>query len=551
MQIYFWSKSATKPQNKMEDKLYFNEVTTDEGGGILDLIQALEKKIGNWRDFNNDVDPENASVKKWIKKILESYPDRSDDEVEYLIDTFRAALNTKSKEADKFLIGVLQMENILVIVHCRKDPSLAEIKDKLYAVRVLLHPKNIIRADIIKKDGENIILGAFEYSRRMSKGHAKFWGIEPEDVGWESIGTIRLNVELEEFDFPIQIPIEQDDLKNLIDKGIISPTGRIKIGRSEGKVTKVFVHNKAYEYKMFYDMFVALTERLTEYRRRFEKLIPTQQKISMYFSNDRKYQYMEDEKAVYSFTQDREELKFKKEHPKYIVCFFTKSTPGIEPKHSFLLKLYQSIFEDTRELEIFHAGEEISLEPFKIGGLKIYNQVDISEDVVKFSENLMKQIKDTQSRKGKVLLEYLFCKVYSENIRNPHLKSLFEFIIENIIKAEIEYEFRNSGILQAENILEFKSADDVLGNPSKFVKKKLVPTIKKYLDGEVQRHCIIYGIEDNFDIKPIYHLKNDQITWMEKKANEELNEENVKIHILPIPYNNGLILAVYMIPIYG
>ncbi|MCD6399559.1 hypothetical protein J7L85_02090, partial [candidate division WOR-3 bacterium] len=227
------------------------------------------------------------------------------------------------------------------------------------------------------------------------------------------------------------------------------------------------------------------------------------------------------------------------------------SRPGIEPKRSFLLLLYQSLFNEESNLKIWHAGEKMSIIPFKIGGLEIYNQVEIPEETIEFSKSLMNQIKDAQSKKGKLLLEYLFCKIYSENLKNRHIKSLFEFLAEYIIKDEIHYEFTTPGTLQTEDILEFKSADEVLGKPSKFVKEKLVPTLRDYIDGPIKRYCIIYGIEDEFLIKPIYHLKNDRIPEIERKANESLSDKNVRIHILAIPYNGGLVLAVYMIPIYG
>jgi len=483
---------------------------------------------------------------------MDSYPERRDDEIEYLIDTFRASLNTKSKEADKFLVGVLQMEDVLVIVHSRKDPSLAEVENGLYSVRVILHPKNIIRADIIKRTKKGVLFGAFEYSKRLSKGHAKFWGIEPEDVGWESPGTIKLNIELDTFSFPILLPIEQDDLKELIDRGVISPTGKIQIGKDEGKITKVFIRNKAYDYKEFYDIFVIWTEKLNFYQREFMKIVPSQSNLEIYVTN-LKYQYREDETYLYTVRESREEILFKKEHPNYTICFFTTTKPGIQPKRSFLMKLYNSIFNGNGDLiKIWHAGEETAVEPFKLGNLEIYNKVEIPEEIIEFSKDVLTQIQDAQSRKGKLLMEYMLCKVYSENIKNRHIRSMFEFMIDEILRKEIEYEFHHSGNLQKEDILEFKSADTlILRKPAKFAKERLVPTIKKYIEGPTKRYCIVYGIEDDFRIVPIQHLKNDMITEIEKIVNKQLSNENVKIHILPISHNGGVVLAVYIIPKYG
>lgn len=63
------------------------------------------------------------------------------------------------------------------------------------------------------------------------------------------------------------------------------------------------------------------------------------------------------------------------------------------------------------------------------------------------------------------------------------------------------------------------------------------------------RFSILYGIEDNGEIKPIYHLKNDQIADIEKMANRELSNEKIRVNIYPIPFKEGIVLAVFMIPI--
>jgi hypothetical protein len=549
MKIYFWDKAATKPEKEQEDTLIFYEVEEEES--IRELIRSLEHRIiGKKRNFQ-EVNPENPSIKKWVLTIIKSYPDKKKNEAEDLINEFRSVLNTKSKEKEKFIVGILQLNDTLVITHCKKDPSLAEIKDKLYSVKTILHPKNIVRADIIKNEDGKLTLAAFEYNRKFSVGHAKFWGIEPEDIGWESLGTITLNVELETFSYPLQIPIETEQLKEMIDQKTISPTGKIKIGREEGKIDKVFVYGKTMEYPQFYDFFVTETEKLNSHKKKFNEIIVTQATLRT-FDGEIKFQYEEDEMNIYQITTKGRTAIHKKEHPRFTICFFTKLHPGIKPKEDYLWRIYQSVF-DNKTLEIWHAGEESSLEPFKIGNLEIYNQIDLPNDLITLSGNLLNQIQDAQSRKGKFLLQYCFCKLYRENIKNKHLRYIFDFFVESIIAKEVEYEFKqNSGDLQKEDFIEFKSSDDVLGKPTRFVEDKLVPTIKNYLEnGKLKRYCILYGVEDNCLIKPVIHLKNDQITEIERKANEQLSEQNITISIQPIPFRDGFVLSVFIIPIFS
>jgi len=50
--------------------------------------------------------------------------------------------------------------------------------------------------------------------------------------------SITLNVETERFAFPLQIPIETEQLKEMLDNKDISATGKITIGQKEEKLTK-------------------------------------------------------------------------------------------------------------------------------------------------------------------------------------------------------------------------------------------------------------------------------------------------------------------------
>jgi hypothetical protein len=113
----------------------------------------------------------------------------------------------------------------------------------------------------------------------------------------------------------------------------------------------------------------------------------------------------------------------------------------------------------------------------------------------------------------------------------------------------MEHEFKNEGLFEKEKLLEFKSVDDIKGKPTRFAKDRLVPTVRKYLDaGNLKRYCILYGVEDNGAIKPIFHLKSDQIPEIENLANKELSNDNATVCLQQIPFKEGSILAVFLIP---
>ena len=271
---------------------------------------------------------------------------------------------------------------------------------------------------------ESLLFSAFEQNLSWSKGHAQFWGIEPEEVNWESLGHIILFVELTTFNYPIQLPIESNDLKTLIDKGQITTTGNIRIGREEGKITRVQIFKKEQDWDEFYEFFITENDKLHEYRKEFEDLIPSSEYHSVStFDRGLKdfYQYEEDFEKVFEITTEEEKIVCRKKHPRYRICFFTKEYPRIKPCHQLIKIIYDAIFYN-HPLEIWHAGEDSSREPISIGTLKIYNDLNVDQDFIRFSENLLDTIQDhSASKKTRSILEYYYCSLWMRYLKNRHI----------------------------------------------------------------------------------------------------------------------------------
>ena len=553
--LYFWEKWALKPEDERDDKISFYEV--DDDSTIREVIRDLEYRIIGKKLLFSDVHPDIPIVKEWIDSIRENYPERSDKDVKALLDTFRGFLYPRSKEKYRLIVGILLLNDVMLIVHCKKDPSLAELEDKIYSVKVILHPKNVLRAAIIRNEDGKTTFSAFEHSRKWSKGHADFWGIEPEDVSWEALGNISLTVELNRFPYPIQLPIEPEQLDEMIKISGISPTGKIRIGIEEGKITNVGVFKRYMDFTEFYDFYITEKEKLEDHRKKFKELIPKKHTIFDSDSNLKdKYEYEENIEKIYEITPEGKNPIHDKKHLRYMICFFTKCYPRIKPSEKLMAQLYQSIFENN-PLEIWHAGEETSTEPVTIGCLDIYNKIKITREFEELSNNFLNIIQDAASRKVKIILQSYFCDLWKKNVGNSTIRDMFDFITDAIIIKELEFEFKNEGILEKEACFEFKSADvivrsfsEVDSKPARFVKNTLIPTIRKYLEnGKLTRLCILYGIEDNGAIRPLYRLKNDQITYIEKIANEELLNDKIQITAHPIPFKDGIVLSVFIIPV--
>ena len=113
--MYYWEKSANKPLPGKEDTIKFEKIEiTNE---IESIIQKLKKKVFYNKNDLEKLNPDNPSIKLWIKKIFENLkkieieknkinPQISDN-ILYLIDTYRTNLGTNSKEKEKYIIFII------------------------------------------------------------------------------------------------------------------------------------------------------------------------------------------------------------------------------------------------------------------------------------------------------------------------------------------------------------------------------------------------------------------------------------------------------------
>jgi len=546
--IFYCEKYALKPDTDKEDKIKIS--TFDDDSNIREVFRDLEGKIIGKRLLFSDVNPQNPSVKKWINHLMENYLALQEDTVEDLINTFREALYSRSKEKFRIIVGIFLLKDAVLLIHSKKDPAIAEWEGTINSVKLILHPKNILRVAIIKEENGTVFFSAFEYSKKWSRGHAEFWKIDPEDVSWDSLGNIVLRIEVEGFDHGMQMQIESEDLDAMIKDDHISPSGNIKIGKSEGKIVSVDVFRKTLDFNEFYDFYITQQENLEEHRKKFRELIQPGAIQSFDAKTKTKHKYKDYEEKVQEITSTGQQLIHQKNHPQYTICFFSDVYPRIVPSKSLISKLYDAIFENHR-FDIWHAGEETSRSQYTLGALNIFNNCKVSREFDELSQKFLNVISDVSGKKEKYLLQFQFCQFWKANLTNEHLNSMFDFISEDRLISELKFEFKNDGLFTKENQLEFKSASEFNGKIAKFTKETLLPTIDKYIDedGLLTRNCILYGVEDDNSISPILHLKSDMIPKIEEYSNPSLKEKNIQIKAFPIPVNSGAILLILLLPI--
>ena len=114
--IYFWHKWAWKPETSEEDRLNFNGINEGEVS-IREVLREFESKIMGKKLLFSEIRPDNDSVTRWINEIISAYPKIKDNVVEDLLNTFRASLGSRSREKYTYIVGLLLLNDTLLLIH--------------------------------------------------------------------------------------------------------------------------------------------------------------------------------------------------------------------------------------------------------------------------------------------------------------------------------------------------------------------------------------------------------------------------------------------------
>jgi hypothetical protein len=562
--IFLWKKPAVPGDNEV----LAVPVILDDDPGAYPNFRRVIQQLGPHKEDKEmpftDLKGKYPNIIRLIKRIMGSYPEPDNEAVDGLIEYYRESLRTRSKEADKHIVVVILLDDTFLIAHCKKDFAIAEWQQKVQAVDQLLSPDNVIRAGIIRHEKEATIFYPYEKYSTMRKGHADFWGIMADSINWGLPGEFALNVDVEDFGYPIQVPADSDRLKEMVQEGTVAQDGTIKIASAIGMIVNVQYGRRRINFQDVYDILIKEGAKLKENAEKFRELLaqPEGPGLNVF---GMPITYWEDEERVCMRESFRYKPFFEKSISRFTMCFFTKTPPTITPNKKLLKKLHDGVFSrGTKKVDICHAGLPSAEMPFTIGSLNIYNDIgmgaEASHEADTFHRELLNKIEDAKGKKESLLLEIALCEYWKKNLKCEHLTDLFDLIVDNKLRPALKREFGHGGMLSKEGCVEFKSArkieneagydeDDHI-NREKFVNAILVKTVKKYAKkGVITRHCIIYGIEDDGKIRCVYNLKNDDAKTIEDEGNKALSDENIRISVYPIPFNDEFLLAVFIEPI--
>jgi hypothetical protein len=389
------------------------------------------------------------------------------------------------------------------------------------------------------------MFSAYEKSRKWSKGHAQFWGIQLENLEWNNLSDIILTIKLEDFKYPLQLPVENTQIKDMILEENIKQNGTIQLGKETGEIQKINLYGKDLTFPEFYDYYINETQELNKHTEFYNTLIPKTPTLDTYTHKKSENKYTEDKNYLY---KNNKKIHTKK-HNQYTLTFMTNKYPQIKPTKQFTQTLHNAIFQDEK-INLTHVGEQKTSQPIKIGNLNLYNQINIDYDFQYANQYLLNQIQNTTNPILKTLLKKYYCTYWIENIENNNLKLIFTNIIQQIIEPEIQKQFQTQKI-EKDKSIKFEPADAVNSKPQNYahiIKKHVKKCIKK---DKLLKYIILYGIDKKGHIKTINNYNTKNLPLVENLTNQLLKKEEIgaKIKINTITLNEGIIINIFIIPL--
>jgi hypothetical protein len=529
-QVLLYSKPA-KYEETQEDNPTKTVLKLDNE--LKEFLKKLtEHTLGENIPFIN-ITPNNTSIKTWISNLKNTYPQPYPRDVNDLLNTFRESLNSSSKQS-KYNVCLILYKDLIILYHTKQTEN-------------LLDYDSIFRAGIIKTINNRILFSAYEKNRKWSKGHAKFWGIHLENLKWSNISDIILQIKLENFQYPLHLPLENNEIKNMILEENIKSDATIQIGTQTGIINKINLYGKNLTFNEFYQYYIDETQELNKHTEFYNTLIPITPTLDNYTHNKTSKTYIEDEKYIYKNKISKENRIHTKNHNKYTLTFTTSKYPGIKPNPAFLGQIYESIFTE-KNLNLIHVGEAKSSTPLEIGNLKIYNQIKIDPEFKDTTKYLIKLIQKINPENQTILKDY-YLTYLNENLKNHNLETLFTILQTQITKTNLEKEFENKK-LEKNKYVKYESQDAINTKPQEFakiIKKHVKKSIKK---DKLLKYAIIYGIEKNGHIKPTQNYNPKHLELVEKETNKLLQEDKLEVttNIREIKTEKGTIIIVYILP---
>ena len=465
-----------------------------------------------------------TNPRKWIKKLINEYPNISLNNFEELLIDFTDGMQTRMREDSKYVIGILY-KNSLLIAHTAYGEETITLGWKV--IPRMLDRDNILRYVHFLKHNDEILVKFYETVRTDS--FVEWLRLPQKDAFYYFGGKYRIETELD--GIPIFFELTEKDMEKWLSNHPELRDGMLELEKpvSMFNIKQILVARKKYiSAADFVQDYVAEKFNINYYRNEFRNILNSLSPLLT--------KYIDDETRVFTVLGDETETVVYKENHNLQILFSTGKPFEIEIRESYLHKLYRE-FINGEVVNIYHCGDVFTQKPMEISHLRIFNEIKTSV----LTTELIKYYNETNLQDSfliKIISNIIFESLSRDN-EELHISYFFKRLSERIRK-DIAKQKRLTKL--EDKILEFKSNEFFVGNTEE-IAQKLSKDIKKKV-GQSENKVYVIGVEDNGEVTGISksRLKSDRLESIRKKI-EELTA--YKIHLFLIIWDNiGIVVLI-------
>lgn len=457
--FYMYSKQVKSNDTKVE---IINDHNTEEKlQEVIDSLLSLgvRKKLD---DLNLKINPV-----KWVKSLFLAYPEVNNEHMEYLLQDFTDAMNTKMKSNDMYVVSIMT-EKKLILCHSRMGEK--SINPKWRVFERMLDKDNIKRFVAFEYTDNEINVAFYEKERTMF--FIDWLGISKKDAVYDYGGANKFYSQID--GFPIALEITDDDFEKILDGKSLKIREQSIIFDSkihELPITHIMRGRRKYSNtKDFAKYFMARKFDLAYYTDEYQELVKSLAPIMM--------KIFDDEDKLSSLCGA---YFLKKENDNFQVIFCNNN---IEIRDTYVNKFKTALINNTK-MKIFHAGLDLNENPLRIRNFEIYNHLDtsLSKPLIDYFNN--HEFGDSFSND----LRYAIFNVLARDNRDEPIYKLFISLCE---KFEDILDFNSK--IKEDSVIELKSKA-FLEAKDKEIVERLGEDIKNKL-GESDYKLYIIGYDE-------------------------------------------------------
>jgi hypothetical protein len=491
----FTNASGNHPLDELDTTRYFNRWIE----GCLDTSEEL--------DPGNDVDDDTEAA------------------IEAVAEDFSGDMKTRARAAGKYVVIILGEERLIT---CHSYTGKRALTTEMDIVEELLSADNIDKYAEFRRESGEVVVDHFD--KYDTESFVEWLGIPVDEVVYDIKGDVKVYSEIAD-DIQATFRFTRDDIvEKIINTDEFNLQGELletPDTERDYRIKQIGWGNSTYDSAEPFKQ-EALTHHyeLSYYEDKYEELAEGDLDLATKTAIDR-------EEKLTVESGGEQDVKVRKTHDDFEILLVNEF---IDLEAGWRRSLASKAFADDQRVSIHHPGNDIVDAPVEIGGLRVYNEPGLDNDVLSDLEDFVRTARDLGTSNMGSLIKHVTFDLLRREADAP-ISHFFGELAE-------EYLRNHTGTVgegMRVTLREGGPASVELKSPEWFYvedDRDLVNKLVEELDNGAG--MVVGGIdEDGGKVKGIQknRFPHERLEGLEQKVEQQSDAE--QIHVVPVPIDGG------------